>query len=273
MINPQKILRENAQRANQIHQRFLDLRKTTLEGVESMLELQLAAVRPYSSRIEPAPEASPAYLFDGDQLAEFATGSLARCFGAAFEIYSGRRFPRIPNGELALISRVLAIHGKRYQFDRTASIVSEYDVPRNAWFFAENSYPEMPYSIYMEIALQPCGFLSAYLGTPIACPDQDFFFRNLDGHGRLIANIDTRGKTITSKARLQSTLVSGATIIQRFDFDLDCDGQALFQGNSVFGYFSPEAMLKQAGLDGGKRTNLSTTLQARNYPTEGSYLT
>jgi len=254
MINPQKILRENAQRGNEIHRRFLELRKTTLEGVESLLKLQLTAARSFQTRIGPAPKASTTYLFDAYHLAEFATGSLANCFGPEFEVYSGRRCPRIPNGELALISRVLAIHGEKCQFDRPASIVSEYDVPCDAWFITENSYPEMPYSIYMEIALQPCGFLSAYLGTPTVYPDQDFFFRNLDGQGRLLAKVDPRGKTITTKARLQSTLVNGATIIQRFDFELECEGQVLFQGNSIFGYFSPEAMSKQAGLDGGKKT-------------------
>jgi 3-hydroxymyristoyl/3-hydroxydecanoyl-(acyl carrier protein) dehydratase len=271
MINPQKILRENAQRSNEIHRRFLELRKATLEGVESLLKLQLTAARPFQSRIEPAPRASTPYLFDAYQLSEFATGSLTNCFGPEFEVYSGRRFPRIPNGELALISRVLAIHGEKFQLDRPASIVSEYDVPREAWFITENSYPEMPYSIYMEIALQACGFLSSYLGTATVCPDQDFFFRNLDGQGRLLAKVDPRGKTITSKARLQSTLVSGGTIIQRFDFELECERQVMFQGNSIFGYFSPEAMSKQAGLDGGKKTQ-PLYYQADGKLSEGSLI-
>jgi hypothetical protein len=139
MINPQKILRENVQRANAIHQRFLELRKTTLEGVESLLKLQLAAARPFPSRIESAPEASSTTLFDSYHLAEFAAGSLANCFGSEYEAYSSRRFPRIPNGDLALISRVLAIHGEKYQLDRPASLVSEFDVPGDAWFITHYS--------------------------------------------------------------------------------------------------------------------------------------
>ena len=254
MINLQKNLLENAERLNEIHRRFLALRKSTLEGVESLLKLQLAAVWPFQAQLEAAPTTHPSPLFNAYQLAEFATGSLSNCFGPDYEVYAGRRFPRIPNGELALISQVLEIHGEKCQFERPASILSEYDVPLEAWFLTENSSLEMPYSICMEIALQPCGFLSAYIGTPTLCPDQEFFFRNLDGQGKLLDKIDTRGKTISSKARLLSTLVSGATIIQRFDFDLECEGKSFFQGNSVFGYFSPEAMLKQAGLDGGRKT-------------------
>jgi 3-hydroxymyristoyl/3-hydroxydecanoyl-(acyl carrier protein) dehydratase len=254
MIDPQKILRENAQRLHEIHRRFLELRRTTLEGVESLLKLQLAAVNPFQARQVPAAKPRPAPLFGEYQLSEFATGSMANCFGPEYEAYTGKRHPRIPNSELALISRVLEIQGEKCQFDRPSSIVSEYDVPADAWFTAENSSPEMPYSICMEIALQPCGFLSAYLGTPTVCPNQEFFFRNLDGQGRLLGKLDTRGKTITSRARLLSTLVSGATIIQRFDFELECESQVFFQGSSVFGYFSPEAMVKQAGLDGGRRT-------------------
>jgi 3-hydroxymyristoyl/3-hydroxydecanoyl-(acyl carrier protein) dehydratase len=254
MIDPQRILRENSRNQHEIHRRFLELRKTSLEGVESLLKLQLAAASPFPRRVDSPPKTHSTPLFNSYQLSEFATGSLSNCFGAEYEAYTSRRFPRIPNGELALISRVLSIHGEKCQFDRPASIVSEYDVPADAWFFRENNNSEMPYSICMEIALQPCGFLSAYLGTPTICPDQEFFFRNLDGQGRLQAKIDTRGKTITAQARLHSTLVSGSTIIQRFDFDLECEGQVFYQGNSVFGYFSPEAMLKQAGLDGGRKT-------------------
>ena len=271
MINSQKILREHAQNLNEIHRRFLEMRKTTLEGVEALMELQLAAVLPMQSQNDATPKPPTPSLFNEYHLAEFATGAVTNCFGPEYQVLVGRRFPRIPNGDLALISRVLAIHGEKCQFDRPASIVSEYDVPADAWYFSENNSPEMPYSVCLEIALQPCGFLSAYLGTPTLYPNQEFFFRNLDGQGTRLAKVDTRGKTITARARLESTLASGTTIIQRFTFEIECEGQILFQGNSVFGYFSPEAMLKQAGLDNGRKTQ-PLYLQGKERTGEGTVI-
>ena len=36
----------------------------------------------------------------------------------------------------------------------------------------------MPYSVLMEIALQPCGLLGAYLGSTLKFPDKNLYFRN-----------------------------------------------------------------------------------------------
>jgi len=64
--------------------------------------------------------------------------------------------------------------------------------------------------------------------------------------------MDVRGKTLLTHARLLSTIASDNTIIQKFDFELSCEGTPVFKGQSVFGFFPPEVMAKQAGLDGGK---------------------
>jgi 3-hydroxymyristoyl/3-hydroxydecanoyl-(acyl carrier protein) dehydratase len=152
------------------------------------------------------------------------------------------------------MSRALEISGDRRQINQPASIVTEYDVPPDAWFFRDNSSPVVPYSVWMEMALQPCGFLSAYLGTPLMFPEIDFYFRNLDGSATLHSDMDVRGKTIRCKANLLSTLASGDTIIQRFTFELSCGSQALYSGWSIFGFFPPDAMANQSGLDSGKKT-------------------
>jgi 3-hydroxymyristoyl/3-hydroxydecanoyl-(acyl carrier protein) dehydratase len=152
-----------------------------------------------------------------------------------------------------LMSRALEINGERGQFDQPSSIVTEYDVPADAWFFRDNAYPFIPYSVWMEIALQPCGFLSAYLGTSLKFPEVDYYFRNLDGSTRLLSNMDLRGKTITCRAKLTSTIVSETTIIQKFEFNLACGDVPVFEGGSIFGFFPPETMANQAGLDAGKK--------------------
>ena len=64
-----------------------------------------------------------------------------------------------------------------------STIWAEYDAPHDAWYYQQNSSTTMPYSVLMEIALQPCGLLGAYLGSTLQFPDQNLYFRNLDGDG------------------------------------------------------------------------------------------
>jgi len=210
---------------------------------------------PVRTQVPEAPaSAKPPALFERFHLEEFAVGSIANCFGPDFAIYENRPPPlvRLPNGDLQLISRVLEVTGKRLDLKNRAGIVSEYDIPEDAWFYRENAHPAvMPYSILMETALQPCGFLSAYLGTILTAPDIDFCFRNLDGEGTILKRIDLRGKTVTNRSEMLSTVKTGDTIVQRFQFELSHKGLSFYRGTAAFGYFLPGAMTDQIGLDGG----------------------
>ncbi len=150
------------------------------------------------------------------------------------------------------MSRIVEISGQRHHFDKPASVLVEYDVPQDAWFYANQNFSSLPYSVWMEIALQPCGFLSAYMGTSLLFPEIDFYYRNLDGSARILSDASVRGETITCRAVLTSTVSSGSTIIQKFTFECSCRGQVVFEGQSIFGFFPPETMAAQAGLDGGK---------------------
>jgi 3-hydroxymyristoyl/3-hydroxydecanoyl-(acyl carrier protein) dehydratase len=248
----QQILTENAQNASQLHERFLAARQAELDQVADLIKLQAGAAGAPPTPIVAA-EQKPV-LYTRAHLEEFASGDAARCLGPAYEVYRGRRTSRIPNGDLLLMSRVLEVKGERFQTNPGTEIVVEYDVPVDAWFLRENSSPYVPYSILMEIALQPCGFLSAHLGTPLRFPDQDYYFRNLDGDARILKQVDLRGKTIATRAVLQKTMISGKQIIQGFDFQLAVDQEPFFEGNSVFGFFPPEAMANQVGRDGGQET-------------------
>ena len=191
-------------------------------------------------------------LYDKNWLDEFATGDIVKCLGLEYAIYKNRRSPRIPNGDLLLMTRIMKLQGKRGEFNQISRIEAELDVPPNAWFFDGTVNGELPLSIMMEAALQPCGVLSAWLGTQLRLPKVDFFFRNLDGDVRYTRKVDLRGKTIQAAAQLTRTVFSGSTIIQHFEFELACEGKAFFEGVSSFGYFPEESMASQIGLDGGK---------------------
>lgn len=219
------------------------------------LGLQLVEKNPPAPYSEPGLSApvtvkQPA-LFDERHITEFATGSLAACFGPEYATYDTRRAPRTPNGDLQLISRVISVDGTRGQVTAGSGLVTEYDVPAHPWYCEQNAYPTVPYSILMEIGLQPCGFLSAHLGSTLPYPDENFYFRNLDGNGKYLREVDVRGQTITNRVKLLSSTAIQGIIIQKFTYELSCDGQPFYAGEAAFGYFQPEALINQVGLDRG----------------------
>lgn len=243
---------------------IVDFQNLGLQLIEKNPNTQ--SKQPTASSQQPTAKRHP--QFSPHQITEFATGSMANCFGPEFAIYDQphRRSSRTPNGDLQLMSRVLHVDGERLRFDNQPSLTSEYDVPSDPWFVQQVTAPTIPYSIYMEIALQPCGFLSAYLGSTLLFPEQDFQFRNLDGTGELLAELDLRGKAITNVARLLASTALEGVIIQEFAFELRCDEQLFFRGTASFGYFTAQALAAQRGLDGGKRT--STWLESTPLPAE-----
>ncbi|MGL4748117.1 MAG: 3-hydroxyacyl-[acyl-carrier-protein] dehydratase FabA, partial [Shewanella sp.] len=203
----------------------------------------------YANRVPDTLPFTPYHLF------EFATGDIENCFGHDFSIYRGLIPPRTPCGDLQLTTRVVAIEGKRGELKKPSSCIAEYEVPSNAWYYVKNSHHAvMPYSVLMEISLQPNGFISGYMGTTLGFPGQELFFRNLDGSGKLLREVDLRGKTIVNDSRLLSTVIAGSNIIQNFSFELSCDGEPFYRGNAVFGYFKADALKNQLGIDNGKIT-------------------
>jgi PfaB family protein len=200
-----------------------------------------------------APRSEGALMNEKD-ITTFALGDMTECFGPDYAVYQGRKMSRQPNSDLQLISRILSVDGSKGDFSKDVPIIAEYDVPEDAWYYLQNSNNTMPYSMLMEIALQPCGFLGAYLGSTLQFPEKDLYLRNLDGDGETFAlptGTDFRGKTITNKSVLVSSIAHGGTILQRYTFELSVDGHLFYKGNSSFGFFTADALAAQAGLDKG----------------------
>ena len=212
--------------------------------------------------VMPPIQVKPAVVTE-EQVVHFATGDIEACFGPEFALYKqppptpqhpARRPPRTPNGYLQLMHRVIDIDGERHDFENTVKCTAEYDVDPNVWFCDVNSYPALaPYSMLMEIALQPNGFITSYIGSTLMYPDTNLYFRNLDGTGRLIKEVDLRGKTIVNKTTMYSTSAVMNNIIQKFTFELIVDGETFYEGDAVFGFFSAESLSNQVGMDKGKK--------------------
>lgn len=263
---------------HRVHTDFLAGRKTGLSTIADFISQQFSSISrmpantaympsgvsaPVVPQIPPAnPITAPSIrkgiqpMYDGDKVETFALKRVADCFGENYALYDHKRTPRIPNGDLMLISRIVTITGERYQSVKGTSIHAEYDVPLDVWYFADSPYPTLPYSVYMEIALQPCGFLSAYHGPTLPYPDIDFYFRNLDGYGILHHDRDLRGRTITNYVTMLNSTAMNGIIIQKYSFQMYDEDVLFYEGESSFGYFEKVALESQAGLDGGKHVPL-----------------
>ena len=226
-----------------------DLSAAPNKGVIPLAHVEAPITPDYPNRVPDTVPFTPYHMF------EFATGNIENCFGPEFSIYRGMIPPRTPCGDLQLTTRVVEVNGKRGEFKKPSSCIAEYEVPTDAWYFDKNSHHAvMPYSVLMEISLQPNGFISGYMGTTLGFPGLELFFRNLDGSGELLRNVDLRGKTIVNDSRLLSTVMAGTNIIQSFSFELSTDGEPFYRGTAVFGYFKGDALKDQLGLDNGKVT-------------------
>lgn len=246
------------------HDQLLQTRRVELRAIGSTLKAQfsnpatLIANAPSRKALVSAPRSVwPRYtprpaIFDTADIDQFARGSIKACFGPEYAVYDHRRAPRIPNTDLMLVSRFVEVNATRLVTKTGSSMVAEYDVPADMWFYRDNAYPFTPYSMLMEMALQPCGFLSAFMGPTLASPEIDFYFRNLDGEGKLLREVDLRGRTLVNRVVLTTSTILQGIIIQKYTFEMQLDDAPFYVGSSTFGYFTLPALSSQAGLDMGK---------------------
>lgn len=185
-------------------------------------------------------------ILDEHAIRTLALGHPADVF-PEYAPFRGRRVPRLPNGDLLVVSRVTAVEGQRGHIAPGTNLTAEYDVPTGAWYLRETG--DLPYGILMEIALQPCGVLSTFMGSLLPQPVGDYYFRNLDGEADLLHIPDARGKTLTNRVRLLAHTDAQGIILQKYAFEVACEGDVFYRGWSSFGYFSPAAMAAQRGLD------------------------
>jgi 3-hydroxymyristoyl/3-hydroxydecanoyl-(acyl carrier protein) dehydratase len=124
---------------------------------------------------------------------------------------------------------------------------AECDIDPNAWYFKAERTPAVPISIMLELALQPCGWLAAYMGSALRSQN-DLRFRNLGGNAILIDEVLPDAGTLTIKARLTNASEAADMIIEHFDFEVNQKGRPIYTGNTYFGFFTRQALAQQAGI-------------------------
>src|SRR6185437_13811520 len=168
--------------------------------------------------------------------------------GPMAEAFAGtRRPPRLPGPPYHFMSRIIAVEGPYQGMAIGSAVTAEYDVPDDAWYFADNAAPTMPAAALMEIALQPCGWLGCYAGSPLQI-DAELLFRNLDGDVRVLREVRPGTRVVRTRAELADVSRAAGMIIETFRIECHADGAPLLRGTAVFGYFLTSAFEQQPGL-------------------------
>ncbi|MCJ7733838.1 MAG: hypothetical protein MUP11_04750, partial [Anaerolineales bacterium] len=197
------------------------------------------------------PDPHPEPLYSKDQIIAFTIGDHRECFGDTYANFGSRRIPRLPNGYLRFIDRIMDIQPSANNGWEGYMLNSEFDLPSQSWY-RDDQFSAIPAIAIMELALQPCGFLSAYLGSIKDRGNQDLYFRNLDGEGTLLHWPEKLEGKILNHVELLSSSSLGEVIIQNYSFKLSWGGNPFYEGTSSFGYFSLPMLENQSGLDGNQ---------------------
>ncbi|MFF3484316.1 beta-ketoacyl synthase N-terminal-like domain-containing protein [Streptomyces sp. NPDC002701] len=194
-------------------------------------------------------------VFDYPSLLACAWGRPSDAFGAPARIFDGtRRIARLPGPPYHFMTRVVSAEGPQGGMSPGSRVAVDYDVPDEVWYFEQSGGRTMPFAVLMEVALQPCGWLAAYVGCPLAS-DDDLLFRNLDGKGTVTGEVTPATRTVRTEAELTSLSRTGEMIIVEFAVRCSADGNEVFELSTVFGFFPPSSFDHQVGLpvpDGGR---------------------
>ncbi len=187
-------------------------------------------------------------LYDIEQIMAYAVGKPSEGFGPQYAIFDQDRvLARLPGPPYLFLDRVVEIEPEPWTLKAGGWIEIEYDIPEDAWYFAANHQPVMPFAILLEIALQPCGWLAAYLGSALQ-NKKDLAFRNLGGEGILTALTRPTSGTLTVRVQMYDVSKAGGMLIERFHLKVLQQGNLIYDGTTYFGFFTKAALATQVGI-------------------------
>lgn len=218
----------------------------TREGIRKLWEGKAAAEAPGFQR-KPA-------LYDTDKILAFAIGKPSEAFGEPYKPFDeGRVIARLPGPPYQFLDRITDIQGaKPFVLQAGGTIEAQYDVPPHAWYFKANRQASMPFAVLLEVALQPCGWFSSYMGS-VLHGTEDLSYRNLGGNAVQHMDVFPDAGTLTTTVKSTKISLSGGMIIQNFDFEMRNRGRLVYKGDTYFGFFTKKALADQVGVLGVQR--------------------
>jgi acyl transferase domain-containing protein/3-hydroxymyristoyl/3-hydroxydecanoyl-(acyl carrier protein) dehydratase len=189
--------------------------------------------------------------YDRAQILALAEGKPSDAFGPGYARFDepGRRVARLPRPPFSFLDRITETGTPLFEMRAGGEIVAEYDVPSDAWYFdTYGANRQMPLAVLCEAALQPCGWYSAYMGAALVT-DDDLYYRNLNGVATLHAQVAPSVGTLRTRVKCTGVSRSGSMIIHNFVFAMtSADRSAVYDGTTVFGFFTRDALANQVGL-------------------------
>jgi len=246
--------------------RLTGLRRNELEALWS--GSQVSVPRSGSSYVR-----RPA-LYGPDKILAYSNGKPSEAFGERYTPFDKDRIiARLPGPPYQFLDRIVETKGAPWVLKAGAGATAEYDVPQDAWYFAENGQPTMPFAVLLEVALQPCGWLAAYCGSALTSPI-DLSFRNLGGDAVQYVDVTPDIGTLVTKVEMTKVSQSGGMIIQGYSMEMtDGSGRLVYKGTTEFGFFTKASLADQVGLRGAKPFVPTTGSVSRRLPLSGGFPT
>ncbi len=185
-----------------------------------------------------------------DKLAIRATGlgPMSHCLGHRYHRFDGpARITRLPGEPFQFMTRVTSFDALPGEAKPGTQAVVEYEIPDHAWYFDQEPSGMMPFSVLLEAALQPCGWLSLNTSALLDTEDE-LFYRNLDGTGILSGEIGPGAGILRTETTLTKESRSGGMVIQSFFVRTFLKDDLHFQMDTTFGFFPKRALANQVGL-------------------------
>lgn len=191
--------------------------------------------------------------FPPRRILEYSLGRPSAAFGNRYLPFDDQRvLARLPAPPFQFLDSIERVQGEPWQLKEGAAATSAYHVPPDAWYFAAAGTELLPFAVLLETALQPCGWLAAYVGSALSSSN-DLSFRNLGGKATLHRAIGRDAGTLHVDVRLTKLAKSLDMLIQHFAFHLRRDDEPIYSGTTYFGFFSKAALAQQEGIRGVPR--------------------
>jgi len=212
----------------------------------------------FADRALPAPGATdraaagaadtPAVVFDHDRIIAFAIGKPSDAFGEAYRVFDqGRFLARLPGPPYQFLDRITRIEAEPWVMAAGGSAEAQFDIVPDAWYFLADRQDRMPFAVLLEVGLQACGWMAAYMGSALTS-DGDLKFRNLGGTARQYRPVMRDTGTLTTQFRVTKIARTAGMILQHYDFVISCRDGLVYDGDAEFGFFQPSALLQQVGI-------------------------
>ena len=216
-------------------------------GVRLTPDVPLSRDLPIEAEMRTLAANHPGKAFDDVAILATAIGQASDAFGPPYVPFDGaRRLSRLPSPPYKFFSRVHSIDAASGDARKGASVVAEYDIPANDWYFDDGD-GLMPWAVLLEAALQPCGWLALATGLPLKTPE-GLYFRNLDGEATVFRNLRPGPNRLITSVTLTDVSTSGGISLVSFAVSCRDDQGDVLRLTTSFGFFPAAALARQVGL-------------------------